>query len=142
MNARRGMFRLWVIFSVLFAIGVGTASYNRILNEFKSTVTGIPVDCGKALGAEGIDYAVIGDSCWYPMEKFRHFYPEYQSLSDRVLTEKPWAKAGIPLEKHHHPWKMVFNTVVLAFGIPLVILALGFGLGWAFAGFREEKDAC
>lgn len=141
MNARRGMFRLWVVVSILFATIVGAVSYDGIHNEFRATVKGVPVDCAKALGAEGTDYANIAGVCWYPIETFRRFYPEYHGLSDRVLSEKLWAKAGIPTEKHHHPWKMVFDTVALAFGIPLAILALGAGLGWAFAGFREEKNA-
>lgn len=65
MNVRRGLFRLWVLLSVLFAIGVVAVSYSGLHEEFRNTYTdwdaefakyGVvsiwPVDCAKARGTD------------------------------------------------------------------------------------------
>lgn len=148
MNAQRGMFRLWVVVSALFVIGVGAASYGGIRNEFKVANTDydalakeaggttlLPVDCAKARGTIS-DYSLKDGLCWYTTENFRRLYPEYQNLSNRALSDRIYTKADIPLRKAH-PWEMVFNTAEFAFGVPLAILVLGFALRWAFAGFRK-----
>lgn len=69
MNIRQGMFRLWVIASVLFVIAVGVSSYSGIRQEFKDAYTDwdavvkeyggytlYPTDCEKARGTAGTDY--------------------------------------------------------------------------------------
>jgi hypothetical protein len=152
MNVRQGTFRLWVVASVLFVIGVGAASYGGIRQEFKNANADwdaeadkyggyslLPTDCGKARGTAGADYDNSQNDglCWYRTRDFRRLYPEYKDLSNGALSEKLYAKAGQPL-KHIHPWNMVMKTAGIAFGIPLAALALGFSLFWAFAGFRAS----
>jgi hypothetical protein len=64
MNIRCGVFRLWIVASVLFVIGVGAASYSGIHEEFRNAYTDwgaevkkyggyslLPADCEKARGA-------------------------------------------------------------------------------------------
>lgn len=152
MNARRGMFRLWLVFSVLFVIGVGAASYIRIRNEFRIADTDLdalakkyggtnllPVNCAEARGTMDRDYSSSEGLCWYTMENFRRFYPEYRDLSDRVISDRVYAKAGIPLRKAH-PWEALLDAALLAVGIPLIILALGFGFAWVISGFRTPQS--
>jgi hypothetical protein len=73
--------------------------------------------------------------CWYKAEDFRRLYPEYKDLSDKALSEKLYQKAGQPLQ-HTHPWKGVITAAAVAFGVPLMVLGLGWSLLWALSGFR------
>ena len=149
-NIRQGIFRLWIVSSVLFVIGVGAISYGSISEEFRVANTDwdaeaakyggwslLPADCTKARGTAGIDYDASQKDglCWYKTEDFRRLYPEYKDVSNSDLSEKLYAKAGRPLE-HIHPWHKVMQTAGFAFGVPLAVLALGWSLLWAIAGFR------
>jgi hypothetical protein len=86
MNARRGLFRLWIVFCVLVVISVSVASYNDVRDEFR--VAGnlhahmLPVACiDSALrGTAGTDYSFGGGFCWYRMKDFRRLYPEYSVI--------------------------------------------------------------
>lgn len=124
------------------------ASYSDIREEFRAAYTDwdavvkqyggyslLPADCGNARGMAGADYSQDEGLCWYKTDDFRRLYPEYKDLSNRVLSEKRYAKAGRPLE-HIHPWNKVMKTAGIAFGVPLAVLAFGWSLIWAVAGFR------
>lgn len=150
MNIRAGLFRLWIVASVLFIVAVGVASYSDIRNEFRTANTDwdatfeqyggyglLPALCDLARGSSGIDYTVEKDGlCWYKMQDFRRLYPEYRDLSNNVLAEKLYAKVGQPLQ-HFHPWHKVFKTAAIAVGVPVAVLFLGWSLLWALAGFRH-----
>jgi hypothetical protein len=60
MNWRRGLFRLWIVGSVLFVIAVAFVSYSDIKREFNaaglSKFVLLPVLCGDARGVAGKDY--------------------------------------------------------------------------------------
>jgi hypothetical protein len=106
MNSRRGLFRLWPIFSVLFAIGTFAVSFSYIKDEFddlslkeatKNSKRMVPIDCSLTRGAEKTDYIKkLGPSapnaCWYGLPEFRKLYPEYVDLTNDQLTEKPYQK--------------------------------------------------
>ena len=152
MNIRQGMFRLWVIASVLFVIAVGVSSYSGIRQEFKDAYTDwdavvkeyggytlYPTDCEKARGTAGTDYSVSKELCWYRIEDFRRLFPEYNNVSDRVLDQKLYAKVGQPIQKLH-PWVKLMETVAVAVAVPLAVFALGWSLFWAFAGFRGSSS--
>ena len=152
LNIQRGTFRLWVVASMLFVIGVGAASYSGIRQEFKNANTDwdaevkkyggyslLPTDCEKARGIAGTDYDNTRNDglCWYRTEDFRRLYPEYKDVSSGALSERLYAKAGRPL-KQVHPWNMVMKTAGVAFGVPLAVLALGFSLFWDSPGFAVQ----
>lgn len=153
MNVRKGTFRLWVILSVLFVIGVAAASYSDIRTEFRDANTDwvaiaakyggyelLPVDCSKATGVLGSDYTRNDDGlCWYPYDKFRSLYPEYKDLSEHELSKRLYARAGKPVIELH-PWRTVAKTAGIAIGVPLGALALGWSLFWAFAGFKSQHN--
>jgi hypothetical protein len=149
MNIRKGLFRLWLVASIVFAICACVVSYSRLREEFRisnidydaiaKTLGGstlLPADCAKARGILGSDYSETQNLCWYKMNDFRRLYPEYKDVNDKVLSEKLYEQAGQPL-KHLHPWRSVMGVVCVALGIPLGVLALGSALFWAFSGFRS-----
>ena len=151
MNVRKGTFRLWVILSVVFVIGVGAASYTNIYDEFRNAYTDwnaefvkyggsslLPADCAKTRGTLGTDYTRNDDGlCWYGFSKFRSLYPEYKDVSDRELSKRLYAKAGKPLVEFH-PWIKLLKVVSFAIAAPLFFLALGYALFWALAGFKSQ----
>lgn len=81
------------------------------------------------------------DWCWYRASTFRPLYPEYQNDSDNHLLRVFYRRAGLygllTFEQGFHPWAMLFQTVAIAVGIPLGILAVGYACSWAFAGFKS-----
>ena len=154
MNAREGMFRLWLVGSALFVVGVAVTSYANIRDEFRNAYTDFdaemsrlggnsmfPTSCDKARGTLDSDYSRDNDGlCWYATKDFRRLYPEYNDIQWRELSKLLYAKAGRPL-KEFHPWAEVLKTAGLAFGVPLAVLGLGIALRWVFAGFRVAKSS-
>ncbi len=125
MNWRRGLFRLWIVGSALFAITVASISYSGIKAEFNAVALQRTVDasqdellvpqlCGNARGVAGTDYAIkqrqagpwdiyakpnFFDDCWYAMSKFRPLYPEFKNVSDKELARKLYTDHGIPIRE-------------------------------------------
>jgi hypothetical protein len=93
MNVRRGLFRLWVIFAVLFALVVYLMHYEEFMVQFRD---------------------------WR--------YEKQYETEDFVL-----GPAGEPT----HPWRLLCGTSLVAAGVPLSVLALGWSLLWAFSGFKR-----
>ena len=144
MNWRPGLFRLWIVGSVLFVIAVAFISYADIKAEFASAAAIwpdeilVPVLCANARGVAEADYIKRGDYCWYAMSIVRRLYPEYKDLSDNVLMRKAYAVRGIAIPTPN-PWATLGMWVAVAFGIPLVVLILGSSLVWAFSGFAAKR---
>jgi hypothetical protein len=144
LNVRRGLFRLWVLFAVLFIIVTGMLSYREVHQEFfwhdppKEWRPLLPVDCAQARGAEGPDYSKSEDLCWYETAKFQALYPEYRDLDERELSKRVYEKAGRPL-KEMRPWRLMSERAGIALGVPLAVLILGWALLWAFSGFRGAQ---
>ena len=153
MNVRRGTFRFWLILSVLFVIAVVAISYSDIRIEFKNANTDwnaiatklggtnlVPADCEKARGTFGTDYTKDNDGvCWYEFTKFRLLYPEYKDVSDKELDRRLYEKAGQPLVEFH-PWTKLAEVASVAVGVPIAVLALGYAMFWAFAGFKSQHN--
>jgi hypothetical protein len=66
----------------------------------------------------------------------RSRYPEYNNLNDNELAEALYEKAGVwqPIRL----WPVLAEKMALMFGPPLVVLAFGWALAWALAGFKTE----
>jgi hypothetical protein len=105
-------------------------------------VLDIPVNCNDARGKIGDDYDSRNDggknNCWYALGKFRVLYPEYRDLTDDQISDRLYEKAGMPLT-HPSPWILLLKTLSIAIGVPLIVLAVGSALGWAFDGFSKER---
>jgi hypothetical protein len=152
MNWRRGLFRLWLVFSVLFAIGA--VSFNYIKGEFdqlsfkeamKNDILMVPVDCSLARGAEKTDYIKdinpsARNACWYQSPKFRRLYPEYADLTDdKLIGAKPYSKILGPASQKWDPSPIRAILVVagIAIGVPRsasIGYDIGLGLCWIFQG--------
>ena len=156
MNWRRGLFRLWIVGTVLFVIAVAFVSYGEIKAQFDATALQswaeandallVPQFCDQARGVAGTDYSTqqerhpadpYAKPCWYAISKFRPLYPEYNNLSDEELSRKlydyadPWFR--------HVPWATLETWAGIAFGIPLAVLVLGASLVWALSGFAAKR---
>jgi len=148
LNVRRGLFRLWLVLSCLWAILITAFSFVPVQEEFAkaasrrelgaaSWVPDEPIDCAMA---RGIEYRREGSLCWYSLPTFRKLYPEYAGLPEKDLSEKLYAKAGLPL-KPIRPWPMLWEKVALATGPPVGILVLGWAFLWALSGFAHPEAA-
>ena len=147
----------------LWVLAVAFVSYSEIKKQFNDIAIQdvlderkveliVPQLCGTARGVAGTDYTTkIGqnpnpwdtyakpnpfDNCWYEMSKFRPLYPEYKHVSDNELSRKLYAEHGVP-----NPWATLGAWAGIAFGIPLVVLALGSSLLWALSGFAVTRQS-
>lgn len=150
MNVRRGLFRLWVIMSIVFVVVQFWISAPRIRDEFRraaldkqteeTTTLIVPVNCSEARGTVGTDYDKHPPLCWYQMSKFRSLYPEYSDLGEDDLAAKLYKNAGLAFEQPRTPWALVGQVSAFAIGVPLAVLVVGTGLVWAFAGFTRDAN--
>jgi len=116
MNWRRGLFRLWIVGTVLFVIAVAFVSYSDIKEEFEdASATHQPVT----------DPEVI-----------KRFEESRLGTTLKPVTDPALIKR---LERTPHPWATLGMWASIAFGIPLVVLVLGASLVWAFAGFAAKR---
>jgi hypothetical protein len=148
LNPRRGLFRLWIILSSLWVILICATSIALVREEFAkaarmrnmnvaSWIPDEPVDCSTARGTE---YRRDGSLCWYALPTFRKLYPEYNDLKEQELSEKLYAKAGIPLTPIRS-WPLLFERIALAFAPPIAILLLGWAFIWALSGFARTESS-
>lgn len=158
MNFRRGFFRIWLILSAIYTLLICIIFFDDVRQEFKKqallskwneiSVLLLPVLCDEARGEAKRDYNPpegnyfnrfdAGALCWYEEPKFRQFYPEYRDLTTEMLSGRLYSKAGIATNRAR-PWTTLFVAVVTAIGVPLLVLILGAGLGWALAGFLSPS---
>ena len=94
-----------------------------------------PVDCSQARGAE---FRREGELCWYSLPVFRTLYPEYKDLKEGDLSEKIYAKAGIPLTPIR-PGAVVMEKAALTLGPPIAVLIIGWAFIWAVSGFAKAQ---
>ncbi|PST19506.1 hypothetical protein C7U61_13450 [Rhizobium sp. JAB6] len=162
MNIKRGLFRLWLVLSVIFAGLVFLITWSSMRAEFdRAALTKyvananapvvVPVMCGEARGTANVDYTTEKrlakpnpyDICWYDIPKYRTFYPEDSALSDTDLSDRLHWQMNIPINhlKPPHPWNNLARIVSLAFGFPLAVLLLGWWFMWAFSGFSRKPEA-
>ena len=128
MNLRRGLFRLWIVGSALFVLAVAFVSYSGIKEQFTAVANTFEVQLpdGRTFEVQANpickqrqlwrqDYALPENSC-----------PRQTGLALAMLVPNPWATLG--------------TWAGIAFGIPLVVLALGSSLLWALSGFAAERQ--
>lgn len=166
-NLKRGLFRIWLVLSTLFVIGVGVVTYDTVKAAFDEAavmemVKGddiiMPVLCGQARGIAGTDYTTKAnqkpgpwdsdakpnpfDTCYYiGVPTFRRLFPEYANIEDNALVKKVYADSGQPTRDLANPWINLLALVAWALGIPLLVLAIGSALFWALAGFKRDRPA-
>jgi hypothetical protein len=112
MNLRRGLFRLWIVGTVLFVIAVAFVSYTDIKEEFEDAASA---------SAPVTDRAVTKQDSVAP-----------KRVTDPALIRR--------LERTPNPWATLGTWASIAFGIPLAVLALGASLLWALSGFAAKRS--
>jgi hypothetical protein len=157
MNIKRGLFRLWLVLSLLFGAYMAFVSWDVLAKEFRdarrldakpaATVSLYPIACWNKRGAAQVDYLTEnGDgpsqpwqNCWYTLEKIRTFYPEYNEFTNPFdLLDKTYLDTDLKLFKPR-PWDRVVSVATFALGAPLVILIIGAALVWAVSGFSRPR---
>jgi hypothetical protein len=114
MNLRLGLFRLWIVGSALFVLAVALVSYSDIKEEFDDAASA-------TLNPVVEQNEIIAD----PWAKFR------KPVTDPALLKR--------LERTPSPWATLGAWAAIAFGIPLMVLALGSSLLWALSGFAATR---
>ena len=114
LRVARGLFRLWLVLSVLWIGGVGAVTLWTLPVDMCVTPPGEPHFCDEN------DLVAIKETDQPPSELPPQFDPSkpYRELHDA--------------ERH----AAIRFAGILAFAPPVLILALGSALVWAFRGFR------
>jgi hypothetical protein len=167
MNWRRGLFRLWIVGTVLCVLAVAFVSYSDIKADFDVVARASKPEVTSSFIAE-----------------FRQQYPEYNNLTDAQLLDAVYKKfySDMPREQFEKqasekisasnkivkfqgqlhefpadftdeqiatalkstiirsPWVTLGLWAGIAVGVPLAVLALGASLLWAFSGFAAERS--
>lgn len=114
MNWKRGLIRAWVLFTVIWILSIGTiATYN-----FREGVAG---------PGSSADYDTTID----------------EMVKDGQLPALPKGAVAVPrvaLAEAPHPNISLWPYVLLALGVPLVILGAGAGTWWVVSGFRSRSS--
>ena len=152
MNLRRGLFRLWIVGSALFVLAIAFVGYSEIKEQFTAVASMSKAEWPVQLAG------------------FRQRYPQYNHLSDAQLMDAFYKKLYSDLTREEfdkrmaaaksaidpenlaqlekavadirvpHPWATLGTWASIAFGIPLVVLALGSSVVWALSGFAAERQ--
>jgi hypothetical protein len=67
--------------------------------------------------------------------------PEYHDLRDENLSNKLYAKAGLPLRQDTAPQKPLLAAGYAVAGPPVFALLIGSAIIWAISGFRERPKS-
>lgn len=113
MNYRRGLFRLWVILTVLWIAGVAFVSGPAVHHEFR--------------------WAAASQATLQGMSDEELMVALARAQEAERRGERPGEPAPTP-----NPWGSLGRTGAVALLPPLALLALGAALGWAFSGFRHQ----
>src|SRR5262245_3356368 len=153
MNWRRGLFRLWIVGSVLFVIAVAAINYPSIKAEF-IVAANKPDLAANAKLADEVYRRFYSDM---PREQFDKKIsdpkviarleatvknidtsrPLSQWTDDELLASIALPNTGPPTS----PWTSIGTAAAIAFGIPLVVLVLGASPVWAFSGFAANRKS-
>jgi hypothetical protein len=133
MNWRRGLFRLWVIGTMLFVMALAMVGYNDIKKVIaysdikKEFDAAVKAEVDAAARKPGAGQPISGD--WAmptPTDARLVTDPKVLArLNGAVDPDEVWANAEY--------------LAGIAAGVPLAVLALGASLVWAFSGFSAKR---
>jgi hypothetical protein len=111
----RGLFRIWLVLSVIWIVAVGTVAWNYLPSATKAAdvATAPPFDPSKP-------YVVVPDGL--PDDWF-------------CETGKKPGPSGCPPTSVSERWQFVQAAAEIAFLPPALALLIGAALSWAFRGF-------
>jgi hypothetical protein len=121
MNWRRGLFRLWIVGSVLLVLAIAFISYSDIKAQFDT-----------ALKPNTTFEVQLPDGRTFEVQA-----PDMETATAMVRT----LPEGFIIDKPPNPWATLGLWASIALGIPLAVLALGASLVvWAFSGFAAKRS--
>jgi hypothetical protein len=103
---------LWIVGSALFVIAVASLNYTDIKEEF--------------------DDAASATQPVTSVDPWAEFPIVPKPVTDPALIRR--------LERTPNPWLSLGSLAAIAVGVPLVVLALGSALVWAFSGFAAKRN--
>jgi hypothetical protein len=150
MNLRRGLFRLWIVGSVLWVIAVAFVGYPSIKADFVAAADKLDLAANTRL-ADEVYKRFYSDM---PREQFDKKISDpkviarLEAITSKLDTSRPlsqWAEdeliASMALPgPRTSPWTTLGKWAAIAFGIPLAVLALGSSLLWALSGFAVTRN--
>lgn len=135
MNWRRGLFRLWVIGTVLFVMAVAMVAYDDVKAviaygdiKAKFDTAEAKFDAAKA-GNDATNKPLGGE--WATPSPVTD-----PNLIARLNTRNAADEARFDADR---AWANTEYLAGIAFGVPLAVLALGASLVWAFSGFSAKR---
>ena len=133
MNWRRGLFRLWVIGTVLFVMAVAMVAYDDIktviaYGDIKAKLDAAKNEFAAAASKREAEQPIDGD--WATPDPRND--PKLRALARLNVMEEVMFDAT-------RAWARTEYLASIAFGVPLVVLALGASLVWAFSGFSAKR---
>ncbi|MBB3446425.1 hypothetical protein [Rhizobium sp. BK379] len=158
MNIKRGLFRLWLVLSVLWIVAVGFMSWESIQRDEwwsgdPNVFADLPVHCENASGSADVDYyrreapepwnayRTPGSACWYSEHRFRQLFPSYNSISHAKLSEMLYQNLGWEMARSSDKYDRTKSAAMTAFIPPAFTFVIGAALVWAFSGFARPKQS-
>jgi hypothetical protein len=153
MNLRRGLFRLWIIFTVLWCLVVagigGYVTFQQFQGQqHKQSLLArglVPINLYDS--QDPARATALSNQCeagyiwsWCDLSVFRKIFPEYNALSDNELKAKILKKANNVDAWRPAPTLYLGNTLLIALIVPSLLFVLGYAITWAFSGFRPDMD--
>jgi hypothetical protein len=162
MNWRRGLFRLWIVGTVPFAIAIAFISYREIKAEFDAVASKQEAASMLATDATHADWVHQRFYSDMPREQFdkRITAPkpitepkviaQLETIFRNIDTSRPFDEWTVDelrayslhrlIEPTPNPWATLGMWASIAFGIPLAVLIIGASLVWAFSGFSAKQS--
>lgn len=159
-NWRKGLFRLWVVVSILWVGAVTPIMWRDLQNSveqihwhyfgqwrFDRILVPLPL---KALDeCKHVARAFSeSDHAWILLEQFRECYPQYSDIPDRELSKRLYEKyhAAVPAaaaqamagrQKQTDVWLRFAVSLSAIAAPPVLCLLLGVSCFWVARGFRR-----
>jgi hypothetical protein len=138
MNMRRGFWRLWIVVSAVW-VAVILMRSGGLLNEEGKTppVFWSEARDGRAAGKELPDaQAAAAKATAEPLDIYADDFATIQN--QRIQSAKELALVEARIRRGMAAERDLLTLGQLTFGPPVILLALGLGIGWAVSGFRRR----
>ncbi|ASY58291.1 hypothetical protein [Sinorhizobium sp. CCBAU 05631] len=161
MNIRHGMFRLWLVVSILWVAVIVVIGWDNIIQDRwyagapfweGDPLAELPVVCADARGIVNTDYTSKSAvepwnrdrspsyACWYEEARFRALWPEYSDLTHLQISDKLYERLGWSRQFQGDQFERTKPVLLFALLPPAVLFLIGALFLWAFAGFARPKE--
>jgi len=159
MNWRRGLFRLWIVGTVLFVLAIAFISYSEIKADFDAVAS--KQQAASDLATDARDWLHRRFYSDMPREQFDkkittanpitepEVIAQLEAIFRNTDRSRPFYEWTLDemlayelhrlVEPTPNPWATLGVWASIAFGIPLAVLVLGASLVWAFSGFAAKR---